>query len=55
VQILIRPVGERPILLVEENDHGLAVEQRSGITRKRAWELAALLLHQQRSGLPEAP
>ena len=55
VQILIRPVGERPTLLVEENDHCLAAEQRSGITQERAWELVALLLHQQRSGLQEAP
>jgi hypothetical protein len=54
VQILIRPVGERPLLVIEEDDHPLAAEQRFGITRERAWELAALLLHQQRSGLPEA-
>lgn len=54
VQILIRPIGERPLLMVEESDHQLAAEQKSGITRARAWELAALLLHQQRTGLPEA-
>jgi len=55
VQILIRSVGERPLLMIEENDHQLAVEQRSGITPERAWELAALLLHQESSGLPKAP
>jgi hypothetical protein len=44
VQILIRPVGERPLLMIEENDHQLAVEQRSGITPERAWELASASL-----------
>jgi len=42
------------MLIIEENDHELAVEQRSGITRERACELAALLLHQKPTGLPEA-
>ena len=55
VQIVIRPVGERPLLLVEENEHQLAMEQASGITRDRAVTLAALLLHQQRGGLLEIP
>lgn len=54
VQILIRPVGERPLLMIEENDHQLAVEQRSGIRREKASELAALLLHQRGIGSAEA-
>jgi len=53
VQILMQPVGERPLLMIEEDDHQLAAEQKSGISRARAWELAALLLHQQPSGLAE--
>jgi hypothetical protein len=50
VRIEIQPVGTRPLLFIEETDHPLAVEQRSGITRDRAVALASLLLHQQRGG-----
>jgi hypothetical protein len=53
VQIVIQPVGERPLLQVEENEHQLAIEQASGITRDGALGLAALLLHQQRDSFPE--
>jgi hypothetical protein len=52
VKILIMPVGTRPPSEVEELEHLLAVEQRSGITEQRAQELASLLLHQQRFGWP---
>jgi hypothetical protein len=45
LNILIQPVGARPLLVIEETDHLLAIEQRSGITRTRAQELASLLLH----------
>jgi len=48
VQIALRPVGERPLLMIEENDHPLAMEQGSGINRERALALGSLLLHQQR-------
>jgi len=55
VQIVIQPVKERPLLVIEENDHQLAIEQASGITRDRALALASLLLHQGQRGLPEIP
>jgi hypothetical protein len=50
---VIQPLGERPLFVIEEDNHQLAIEQGSGITRERALELAALLLHQQRGGFPE--
>jgi hypothetical protein len=54
VQIVVRPVGERPLFVVEDTDHALAIEPSSGITRERASDLAALLLHQERGGFLEA-
>jgi hypothetical protein len=53
LQILIRPVGERPLFVVEETDHALAIEQSTGITHDKASAMAALLLHQQRGGFPK--
>lgn len=53
IQIVIQPVGERPLFIVEENDHQLSLEQRLGIDRERALALAALLLHQEPMGFPE--
>lgn len=50
LQINIQPVGTRPVFVIEEEEHLLAIEQRSGISRARATELASLLLHQQRGG-----
>lgn len=34
----VQPVGVRPLLLVDEPDHPLAIEQRTGITKVRALE-----------------
>lgn len=53
MRITIQPLGVRPLFDIEEDDHPLADEQRSGITRARAMELAALLLHQARGGFPD--
>jgi hypothetical protein len=55
LRIVIQPLGQRPLLVVEESDHHLAIEQASGIMRNRALALAALLLHQGRGSLPEVP
>jgi hypothetical protein len=52
VTILIQPVGTRPLFVVDELAHPLAVEQQTGISKRRANELAALLLHQEKSGSP---
>ena len=40
-----RPVGERPCIELEHNDHPLAIEQRNGITMARVREIAELLYH----------
>jgi hypothetical protein len=48
IEIVVQPVGTRPLFLLEEAEHPLTIEQRSGISRGRALELASLLLHQQK-------
>jgi len=45
VKIILQPVGTRPLFVVEEEDHPLAIEQKSGFTSTRAMELASMLLH----------
>jgi len=47
-EILVQPVGTRPLLCLEDPEHPFAIEQRTGITRARALELVGLLLHQER-------
>jgi hypothetical protein len=54
MRIVLQPVGARPLFVVEEADHPLAIEQSSGITRERALAMSALVLHQERGGFPEA-
>jgi hypothetical protein len=49
-KILLQPVGTRPLFAVAESDHRLAIEQASGISKGRALELAALVLHRQPGG-----
>jgi hypothetical protein len=53
-EILVQPVGTRPLFVIEESEHPLAIEQASGISRARAWELASLALHSQPGGFPES-
>jgi hypothetical protein len=48
LEIELQPVGTRPLFRLEETEHPLTIEQRSGISRERALELASLLLHQER-------
>ena len=45
VEILLQPVGTRPLFRLEEPDHPLTIEQQAGITLDRALELASFLLH----------
>jgi hypothetical protein len=52
LRIVMQPVGTRPLFAIEE-EHILAAEQKSGISRGRAMDLAALLAHQQRGGFSE--
>lgn len=47
-EILIQPVGTRPLFRLEEAGHPFTVEQQFGITRNRALELVGLLLHQEK-------
>jgi hypothetical protein len=54
VKILLQAVGTRPLFVVEEPSHQLAVEQAQGITRDRALHLASLLMHQRPGGFPES-
>ncbi len=43
-----RPVGLRPLVVLEPTDHPLAVDQRDGITLERVREIATALLHPER-------
>src|SRR5260370_28726108 len=40
LEIVMQPVGPRPLFRIEEAGHPLAIEQQSGITCTRAMELA---------------
>jgi hypothetical protein len=40
-----QPVGERPLIELEETEHQLAVEQHHGITMSRVREIAEAALH----------
>ena len=40
-----KPVGERPEIELEPNDHPLAIEQREGITMARVREIVEAMLH----------
>jgi hypothetical protein len=52
VKILIQPVGTRPVFIVEDSEHPLAIEQHTGMSEERSQSLASMLLHQER---PEWP
>jgi len=45
VEIRMQAVGTRPLFFVEDAKHQLAIEQRVGITRTGAMDLASVLLH----------
>jgi hypothetical protein len=47
LKIIVQPVGVRPLFLLEDNEHALAVQQRSGISQEQAVELASFLLHSE--------
>ena len=52
VRIVIQPLATRPLSVVEQPEHPLAIEQQNGISQERAKEIASLLLHQERFGWP---
>lgn len=45
VNIHTRPVGTRPLIVIEPTDHPLSVEQRYGINLSRVQEIAEKCLH----------
>lgn len=47
LRIILQPVGVRPLFVLEDEEHLLAVQQKSGITREQAVELASFLLHSE--------
>ena len=50
LEIRSRPVGQRPLLVLEPGDHPLAVEQRNGISVDRVREINSLLRHHAAAG-----
>jgi len=54
VKIMLQSVGTRPLFVVEESTHPLAVEQAEGIARDRALQLASLVMHRRTEGLSES-
>lgn len=52
IKILIQPVATRPLFIIEQLEHPLAIEQQAGISEERTREMASLLLHQERFGWP---
>jgi hypothetical protein len=44
--IRIQPVGIRPLFIIDELEHPLAIEQRHGISLERARQISAIVHHQ---------
>ena len=47
VKIILQPVGVRPLFVIEDVQHMLAVQQKSGISKQQAVELASFLHHSE--------
>jgi hypothetical protein len=47
LKIILQPVGVRPIFVLEDDQHVLAEQQKSGISQQQAVELASFLLHSE--------
>ena len=47
--VYTQPVGERPIIELQESDHPLVKEQKEGIFWERVEEFASLILHGENS------
>jgi len=45
VSVQTQPVGRRPQFTVVDEEHPLAIEQRSGISMERVEEIAVIMLH----------
>lgn len=49
LNIVLQPVGTRPVFYIEESEHPLAQEQQHGISYQQAMERASFYLHHQRT------
>ena len=47
LKIIVQTVGVRPLFVVEDDQHMLAEQQKSGISVQQAVELASFLLHSE--------
>jgi hypothetical protein len=47
LKIIVQPVGARPLFVLEDDQHVLAEQQKSGISVQQAVELASFLLHSE--------
>jgi hypothetical protein len=47
LKIIVQPVGVRPLFVLEDDQHVLAAQQKSGISLQQAVELASFLLHSE--------
>jgi len=45
LRIILQPVGVRPLFILEDDHHALALHQNSGMTQQQAIEMASFLLH----------
>jgi len=45
VKIVLQPMGARPLFVLEDDQHTLTQQQKSGITQQEAAELASFLHH----------
>ena len=46
--VKIQPVGTRPLFIIDEPEHPLAIEQRNGIKLARARQICAIVRHKDR-------
>jgi hypothetical protein len=45
LSVKLRPVGERPLFIVEDPDHPLGLAQRNGMTHQQVQDLVSALMH----------
>jgi len=47
INIVLQPVGSRPLYVVEDSQHALGRHQQAGMSYERAIEMASFLLHSE--------
>ncbi len=48
LEIQIQPVGSRPLFFLEDQDHPMTIEQRTGLSMEKAKEYACLLFRMEK-------